>query len=207
MFRLEISSDGCLAVSRRPGRVGLFTSLNCQYLDIDLIECEQDFIRFSPNGQLFLVNRSNEQICIYKKTNDHWISQNIISVDKPFVAVDLTDRHLFLADICGDIYEIDLLVDQSSNCILRTSLQISNLLVFRFLVFTDQQNRICVHHYPNTLCIQGYCLSHTNAISHLKLLEHNCLLSASLDGKNMKTPSKTTDQSICFRYNSFMDFA
>jgi WD40 repeat protein len=207
MSEIQISSTGWLAISLRNGTASVF-DLNdiCswQYLqnqsnDEDTNDLNHPLIKFSPNGQILVFNGQKKQLYVYiqsdfEKTEVWWELQRIIVVKNQISSLDLTNEFLFLADIEGDVYQIDLsfhdqnLIVSAENCIMKNISIILDITFLRinekksFLITADQDNRIRLNHYPNTSQIEGYCLGHTEFISHIKLIDNNYIFSASGDG-------------------------
>lgn len=205
MPEIAISSDNWLAVSRRNGTIGLFSLRNrsawqCLRIDDEQInDLHRNLVKFSPNGQIFVCNGQSRQLYVYGQsdgtmTKVWWqIQRRIVSKTLP-LSIELTNEILFIADIDGDIYRIDLFSKQSEKdlhlsnefCIMKNqsmSLQMVLMQNNSFLITADQNDRIRLSHYPNTSDIAGYCQGHTEFISHIKIIDTEHILSASADGE------------------------
>ena len=212
MSELAISSTNWLAISLRNGAAIVF-NLNefeqWQYLHTDepvkkqqteendeenSSDLNRNLIRFSPNGQRLAVNGQNKQIYIYvPSTTTFWTLQRIISVKKRASALDLTDEVLLIADKSGDVYKVDLSLERTDPQITLTADDclmghLSMLLDIAFvhpssILTADRDEKIRLSYYPNAYNIQGYCLGHTEFVSHVKPIDHQHILSASGDGR------------------------
>ena len=208
MPEIQISSDNWLAISRRNGTIGLFSLRNRSAWQCLRIEDEQindlhrNLLKFSPNGQIFVCNGQSRQLFVYiqsdwTKTNVWWkVQRKIVSRNLP-LSIELTNKTLFIADIDGDIYRIDLtsneletdLILSSEYCIMKNSSMSLEIVLMQineknsFLIIPDQNDRIRLSHYPNTSNIAGYCHGHTEFISHIKCIDTDHIISASADGK------------------------
>ena len=208
MPEIQISSNDWLAISLRNGTIGMFylqdrSLWQCLRLNDEQInDLHRSLMKFSPNGQIFVCNGQSKQLYVYirsdwTKTQVAWtLHRKIVSRNLP-LSIDLTNRMFFLADIDGDIYRIDLtLNDQkddllvtSEYCIMKTK-SMSLDIIFNpinatnaMLITADRDDQIRLSHYPNTLDIVGYCRGHTEFISHMKLIDQQHILSASADGE------------------------
>jgi tRNA (guanine-N(7)-)-methyltransferase subunit TRM82 len=211
MSQIEISSTGWLGISLRNGTAGVF-NLNdissWQHLKNESIveeskdEDTNNLIKFSPNGQILVFNGLNKQLNVYiesdfDKTEVSWELQRTMLVKNQPTSLELTNESLLITDINGDIYKIDLsfndknqdLIITAENCIMKNVSILSDIVFIHindkqsFLLTADQDDRICLSHYPNISNIEGYCLGHKEFISHIKLIDNNHILSASGDGK------------------------
>ena len=161
-------------------------------------DLNRNLIKFSPDGQRLIVNGQSKQINIYRQSDDTWQLERIIQVRKRASAIDLNNNVLLIADKSGDVYKVDLsTVTESNNTITLTAEDclmghLSMLLEIVFVQTNDKQSfiltgdrdeKIRLSHYPNAYNIQGYCLGHTEFVSHVKLIGNDQILSASGDGK------------------------
>lgn len=162
-------------------------------------ELNRNLIRFTPDGEKLLVNGQNKQIYVYipsydNNTNTYWQLKRIITIKKRASALDLTNEMLFIADKSGDVYKTDLLTDTnviltSDDCIMGHLSMLLDIAFFstnqnqQFILTTDRDEKVRLTHYPNAYNIQGFCLGHTEFVSHVKLIDQNHILSASGDGK------------------------
>ena len=161
-------------------------------------DLNRNLIKFTPDGQKLAINGQNKQIHIYtpsdyEKTQTHWQLQRIITVKKRASAIDLTNQILFIADKSGDVYQTDLSINQNliltpEDCIMGHLSMLLDICFVntndnqQFLLTADRDEKIRLSHYPNAYNIQGYCLGHTEFVSHVKLIDQNHILSASGDG-------------------------
>lgn len=204
MSNIKISSTGWLAICLRNSSVGLFdlNDINSwQYLPINQTKDEDDFnrnlIKFSPNGEFFVVNGENKQLFIYircdfEKTEVWWRLQRIVFLKKSLSALDLTNEILFITDIIGDIYKINLLSNDENiteeNRIMKHSSMILDMNFIRindkksFILIADQDEKIYLNSYPNISQNVGLCLGHTEFVTHVRLIDSNHIISASGDG-------------------------
>ncbi len=162
-------------------------------------DLNRNLIKFSPNGQKLAINGQNKQIYIYvpsdyELTKTYWQLQRTITVYKRASALDLTNEFLLIADKSGDVYQTNFsnesnLVLTSEDCIMGHLSMLLDIAFIRtkenedFLLTADRDEKIRLSHYPNAYNIQGYCLGHTEFVSHVKLIDSNQILSASGDGK------------------------
>jgi tRNA (guanine-N(7)-)-methyltransferase subunit TRM82 len=216
MSEIKISSTGWLAISLRNGAAGVFDlndTCSWQYLKSESIvdqskdydddntnDLNRNLIKFSPNGQILVINGQNKQLNVYiqsdfEKTEVWWQLQRIIIVKKHSFALDLTNEFLLIADKNGDVYKVDLsfndnnnLIIKAENCIMKNVSMLLDIAFIcindkqSFILTADQDEKIRLNHYPNTSNIEGYCLGHTEFVSHIKLIDNNHILSASGDG-------------------------
>ena len=161
-------------------------------------ELNRNLIKFTPNGQKLIVNGQNKQIYIYvllncTDTKIYWQLQQMITVKKRASALDLTNDLLFIADKSGDVYKADLSICNnhsltSDDCIMGHLSMLLDVCFIslnqnqQFIITADRDEKIRLSYYPNAYHIQGYCLGHTEFVSHIKLIEQNHILSASGDG-------------------------
>jgi len=215
MAQIKISSTGWLAICLKNGTAGVFDlndTRSWQYLktesiveqskDVDTNDFNRPLIKFSPNGQILIFNGQNKQLNVYiesdfEKTDVWWELKQIILGKNCISSLEITNTFLLIADINGDVYKIDLSLNNTKqniiitdkNCIMKNKSMLLDINLIRindkklFLLTTDQNDRICLNHYPNTSKIEGYCHGHTEFISHIKLIDNNHILSASGDGK------------------------
>jgi len=215
MSQIKISSTGWLAICFKNGATGVFDlndTRSWQYLKTESIvdqsknddtnEFNRNLIKFSPNGQSLVFNAQSKQLNVYiqsdfEKTEVWWVLQQIIVVKNPISSVELNDEFLLIADINGDVYQVDLsfndknqnLIITAENCIMRNISMLHDIAFIRindkksFLLTGDQDDKIRLSHYPNIFNIEGHCFGHTEFVSHIKLIDNNHILSASGDGK------------------------
>jgi WD40 repeat protein len=167
--------------------------------DENATDLNRNLIKFTPDGDKLAINGQNKQISIYipsdyEKSQTYWQLQRIITVKKRASAFDLTNKFLLIADKSGDVYKTDLSMDNnnliltSDDCImghLSMLLDISFIQTNenqQFILTADRDEKIRLSHYPNAYNIQGYCLGHTEFVSHIKSIDQNHILSASGDG-------------------------
>jgi WD40 repeat protein len=216
MSDIKISSTGWLAVSLSNRAIGLF-DLNdissWQYISVESIVNEiqddeenainfnRNLIGFSPDGEFLVVNGQNKQVCVYsrcdfEKTEVWWKLQRMIIVKKSISALDLTNEFLFIADIIGDVYKVNLssendhenLIITTENCIMTNVSMILDIALISvndklsFILTVDQDNKICLNSYPNISLNKKYCLGHTEFVSRIKMIDNNHILAASRDG-------------------------
>jgi WD40 repeat protein len=216
MSDIKISSTGWLAVSLSNRAIGLF-DLNdissWQYIPVESIVNEtqddeenainfnRNLIGFSPDGEFLVVNGQNKQVCVYsrcdfEKTEVWWKLQRMVIVKKSISALDLTNEFLFIADIIGDVYKVNLssendhenLIITTENCIMTNVSMILDIALISvndklsFILTVDQDNKICLNSYPNISLNKKYCLGHTEFVSRIKMIDNNHILAASRDG-------------------------
>ena len=171
----------------------------------------RNLIRFTPDGQKLAINGQNKQIYIYgpsshEKTQMYWELQRTITVKKRASAFDLTNEWLLIADKSGDVYKVDLstpaehsatLTLAADDCIMGHLSMLLDIAFLRsdnnqsFILTADRDEKIRLSHYPNAYNIEGYCLGHTEFVSHVKRIDRNHILSASGDGESrlvLRTP-------------------
>jgi WD40 repeat protein len=164
-------------------------------------DLNRNLIKFTPDGQKLVVNGQNKQIYIYipsdfELTKTYWQLQRIITVKKRASALDLTNEFLLIADKSGDVYKTDLSIDTNlvltfDDCIMGHLSMLLDIAFIRtnenqeFILTADRDEKIRLSHYPNAYNIQGFCLGHTEFVSHVKLIDQNHILSASGDGENL----------------------
>ncbi|CAF2903349.1 unnamed protein product [Rotaria sp. Silwood2] len=214
MSEIRISSTSWLAIYLRNGSVAMFDlndTSSWQCLQVETIEeqskdvndlnyLNRNLIKFSPNGELLVVNGQNKQLYIYiqsnfEKTEVWWQLKTTVCVKNYIFALDLTNEFLLIADKSGDILKVDLLFNSNSNLIvtvdnsiLRHSSMLLDIAFIHtndkksFILTADQQEKIRFIHYPNISHIEKDCLGHTEFVSHIKLIDNNHILSASGDG-------------------------
>jgi WD40 repeat protein len=169
--------------------------------DENTSDLNRNLIKFSPDGRKLAINGQNKQIYIYipsdyELTKTYWQLQRIITVNKRASALDLTNEFLLIADKSGDVYKTDFSIESnlvltSEDCIMGHLSMLLDIAFIRtkeneeFLLTADRDEKIRLSHYPNAYNIQGYCLGHTEFVSHVKLIDSNHILSASGDGKNL----------------------
>jgi hypothetical protein len=177
----------------------------CDDDDDNTNDLNRNLVKFAPNGQLLAVNGQNKQIYIYissdtNTSNIYWQLQQIISVKKRASALELTDDFLLIADKSGDVYRTDLLLvnnDRHVNltadhCIMGHLSMLLDIAFIRtddrqaFVVTADRDEKIRLSRYPNAYNIQGYCLGHTEFVSHVQCIDSRHMLSASGDGKSCR---------------------
>ena len=160
-------------------------------------DLNRNLIRFTPNGRMLALNGQNKQISIYTSSNNlDWQLKRVINVKKRASAFDLTNELLLIADKSGDVYRFDLSSqsDESQvtltaeDCIMGHLSMLLDVAFIRtkddqpYILTADRDEKIRLSHYPNAYNIQGYCLGHTEFVSHVKLIDTNHILSASGDG-------------------------
>jgi hypothetical protein len=162
-------------------------------------DLNRNLVKFTPNGQKLAINGQNKQIYIYipsdyDKTTFYWELQRTILIKKRASALDLTNEFLLIADKSGDVYKTDLsssntnLTLTSDDCIMGHLSMLLDIAFIRtntnqqFILTTDRDEKIRLSYYPNAYNIQGYCLGHTEFVSHVKLIDNNHILSTSGDG-------------------------
>lgn len=161
-------------------------------------ELNRNLIRFTSNGQKLAINGQNKQIYIYilsydDNTKTYWQLQRTITIKKRASALDLSSEFLLIADKSGDVYRTDLSVDKNlsltfDDCIMGHLSMLLDVVFIstkdnqQFILTADRDEKIRLSHYPNAYNIQGYCLGHTEFVSHVKLIDQNHILSASGDG-------------------------
>jgi hypothetical protein len=209
MSQIKISTTGWLAISLRNSGTGVFNlhdTESWQYLQTkssidqsgneNTNDLHRNLSKFSPNGRRFVCNGQDKQLNVYiqsgfEETNLWWELQRMITVKNSISSIDLTNDSLYIADINGDVYKIDLssndqyqdLIISPENCILKNKSMLLDIVVMQMnekksvLITADQDAQIRL---SNT---DGYCLGHTEFVSHLKLIDNNTILSASGDGK------------------------
>ena len=167
--------------------------------DENTTDLNRNLIKFTPDGQKLAINGQNKQIYIYipsdyKKTQTYWQLQHTITVIKRASSFDLTNKCLLIADKSGDVYKTDLSIDNtnliltSDDCIMGHLSMLLDIIYYhinenqQFILTADRDEKIRLSHYPNAYNIQGYCLGHTEFVSHIKLIDQNHILSASGDG-------------------------
>jgi hypothetical protein len=166
--------------------------------DDNTSDLNRNLIKFTPNGQKLAINGQNKQIYIYipsdyELTKIYWQLQRIITVKKRASALDLTNEFLLIADKTGDVYKTDLSIDNnlvltSDDCIMGHLSMLLDIVFIhtnenqQFILTADRDEKIRLTYYPNSYNIQGYCLGHTEFVSHVKLINQNHILSASGDG-------------------------
>jgi len=209
MSELAISSTNWLAISLRNGAaivVNLNSPEQFECLRFDEINQQQakenneddlnrNLIQFTPNGEKLIINGQNKQIYIYIQSNStSWKLQRTITVKKRASALDSTNDYLFIADKSGDAYQASLSNGQDTvltddDCLLGHLSMLLDVKYFqakstgeKFLITADRDEKIRLSHYPNGYNIQGYCLGHKEFVSHVKLLDHDRIISASGDG-------------------------
>ncbi len=181
-------------------------------------DLNRNLVKFTPDGQKLAINGQNKQIYIYipsayERTQTYWQLQRIITVKKRASALDLTNDFLLIADKSGDVYKTDLSLDTnltltSDDCMMGHLSMLLDIAFIRtkeneeFILTADRDEKIRLSHYPNAYNIQGYCLGHTEFVSHVKLIDPNHILSASGDGKNFFLPNKFDSFSDTFRNTS-----
>jgi WD40 repeat protein len=212
MSEIEISSNGWLAISLGNGSAGVFDlhdTNSWQYLPSESIveqsidnNLNRNLIKFSPNGQILVVNGQNKQLYVYiqidfAKSEVWWKLEKQIIVRKPISALDLTNEFLLIADKNGDVYKVDLSFNHTDKNLIVTSENrimehLSVILDIAFIPVNDnksfiltahQDGEIRLNHYPNSSNSQGVCLGHTEFVSHIKLIDNHHFLSVSGDGK------------------------
>ena len=163
-------------------------------------DLNRNLIKFTPDGQKLVINGQNKQIYVYIPSEDrlsktYWQLQRIITVIKRASAIDLTNEFLLIADKSGDVYKTDLSIENNltlipDDCIMGHLSMLLDITFVRteeneeFLLTADRDEKIRLSHYPNAYNIQGYCLGHTEFVSHVKLIDSNRILSASGDGED-----------------------
>jgi WD40 repeat protein len=166
--------------------------------DDNTSDLNRNLIKFTPDGQKLAINGQNKQIYIYipsdyELNKTYWELQRIITVNKRASALDLTNEFLLIADKSGDVYKTNLsintnLILTSDDCIMGHLSMLLDIAFIRtnenqqFILTADRDEKIRLSHYPNAYNIQGYCLGHTEFVSHVKLINPNHILSASGDG-------------------------
>ncbi|CAF3679410.1 unnamed protein product [Rotaria socialis] len=161
-------------------------------------ELNRNLIKFTPDGQKLLINGQNKQIYIYissydENTKTYWQLQRIVTIKKRASAFDVTNEILLIADKSGDVYKTDLLTDTSvvltaDDCIMGHLSMLLDIAFIttdknqQFILTTDRDEKIRLTHYPNAYNIEGFCLGHSEFVSHVKLIDQNHILSASGDG-------------------------
>ncbi|CAF1309699.1 unnamed protein product [Adineta steineri] len=164
--------------------------------DDNTSDLNRNLIKFTPDGQKLAINGQNKQIYIYIPSNNdktYWQLQRIITVIKRASAFDLTNEFLLIADKSGDVYKTDLsnntnLILTPDDCMMGHLSMLLDIAFVRtndnqpFILTADRDEKIRLSHYPNAYNIQGYCLGHTEFVSHVKLIDQNHILSASGDG-------------------------
>ncbi|CAF0909615.1 unnamed protein product [Adineta ricciae] len=164
--------------------------------DENTSDLNRNLIKFTPDGQKLVINGQNKQIYIYVPSDDkntYWQLQRIITVIKRASALDLTNDFLLIADKSGDVYQTDLLTTNNvtltgENCLMGHLSMLLDIAFVRtddeqeYILTADRDEKIRLSHYPNAYNIEGYCLGHTEFVSHVKLIDSNRILSASGDG-------------------------
>jgi hypothetical protein len=225
MSEINISSTGWLAISLQNGTTGVFDlndTRTWQYLkDESIVDqsedlrnkqeqieddgCNRNRNKFSPNGQILVISGQNKQICIYiqsdfETTEAWWQLQRIISINNSPSALDVTNEFVLIADKSGDVYKIDLLINDSNeklilpakNCIMKHLSMLLDIVFIRinenksFILTADRDEQICLNPYPNTSNSKTYCLGHTEFVSQIKLIDNKYILSTSGDGTYSK---------------------
>ena len=174
--------------------------------DENTSDLNRNLVKFTPDGQKLVINGQNKQIYIYipsdnKKT--YWQLQRIITVIKRASALDLTNDFLLIADKSGDVYQTDLSTTNNvtltgENCLMGHLSMLLDIAFIRtndeqeYILTADRDEKIRLSHYPNAYNIEGYCLGHTEFVSHVKLIDSNRILSASGDGSYMMYLEKPT---------------
>lgn len=214
MSQIQISSTNWLAILLKNGTVGVFdlndiSSWQClkaeSFVQQSNDENKTNFhcyaIKFSPNGQILVCNGHNKQINVYKqcdfeKTETWWQLKKIILLENSISSFELNNEVLLIADIHGDIYQIDLsvnlenddLIIKADYCIIKNESMVLDMSFIHVnekklnLIIADHDNHIRLNHYPDVSKIDGYCHGHSEFISRIKLIDNNHILSASGDG-------------------------
>ncbi|CAF0861196.1 unnamed protein product [Adineta ricciae] len=164
--------------------------------DENTSDLNRNLVKFTPDGQKLVINGQNKQIYIYIPSDDkktYWQLQRIITVIKRASALDLTNDFLLIADKSGDVYQTDLSTTNNvtltgENCLMGHLSMLLDVAFVRtndeqeYILTADRDEKIRLSHYPNAYNIEGYCLGHTEFVSHVKLIDSNRILSASGDG-------------------------
>ncbi|CAF0832491.1 unnamed protein product [Adineta ricciae] len=200
MASIEISSTGWLAISFRNGIVGVFNLHNLlswkvfHSEPVNTGEC--GLIKFSPSGRILVCVGPDQQVNVYTKSSVCWELKQIVVMKDLIVALDLTDKLLLVADKNGSLYGIDLLLNGGNEplivsedlCLLKHSSVIVDIALVHInntvssMLYADQEKRICLRCYPNILHNESNCLGHQDVVTHLKLVDHQTIISASADG-------------------------
>ena len=108
-------------------------------------------------------------------------------------SIELTDESLYIADMNGDIYQVDLSLNDRNtdlmitpeNCIIKTKSMLLDMIAIRMneqksVFITAGQDSIIRLNHSQEICLRG----HTEFVSHVKLIDNNYIMSASGDGKD-----------------------
>ena len=164
--------------------------------DENTSDLNRNLVKFTPNGQKLAINGQNKQIYIYVPSDDkktYWQLQRTITVIKRASALDLTNDFLLIADKSGDVYQTDLSTTSNvtltaENCLMGHLSMLLDITFVRvndgqeYILTADRDEKIRLSRYPNAYNIEGYCLGHTEFVSHVKLIDSNRIISASGDG-------------------------
>ena len=200
MVRLAISSTGWMAISLRNGSTGMFwlyETCSWQCLQTESSN-EKSLAKFSPDGKWFACNGQNKQVNLYVRTNfdetmNWWRLQRIISMKNDSISsIELTNESIFIADINGDIYQVDLSLNDTDllispeNCIIKTKSMLLDMVSIRMneeksCFITAGQDGVIRLNDHEEKCLIG----HTEFVSHLKLIDNSYIISASGDGKDL----------------------
>lgn len=137
---------------------------------------------FCPSGLILAVIDSFKRLFIIETSG--WKINAEFKVERRPTRIICEETFVLVSDGSGDVYHFDL--KQSKSKLLMGHLSMILDLKLspnkRFLATSDRDEKIRISHFPNAYNIQSFCLSHSEFVSSIMLVDDNLLLSGSGDG-------------------------
>ncbi|KAK0087347.1 hypothetical protein PV325_001232 [Microctonus aethiopoides] len=149
-------------------------------------------VKFSSNGDYFLICTNRKQLCVYKSCDCSLILNTTLT--RAASQVEFTPNNdIVVADKSGDVYMYyndsnKYSSAQQGTLIVGHLSMLLDVLVThdnKYVITADRDEKIRVSKFPNAYNIESYCLGHRAFVTNIRQLPHdeNILVSAGGDGE------------------------